>query len=187
MKASEKTNSIYAQLRRYVDESVQKNNYVGGRYLHSIVQKIELNNQKLTFVISPARIRDENGDEKYYHQTPDMKFLEEALFRLTKENPNFESEKNTLYCSLSEIINELNLLNSPCELKNPRNLQQNIRILADIKFELKNNESGAELCFRAIEKLGFQEENEEIYYQMRFSPLFINKTEIFHFIFPSKI
>lgn len=186
MKASEKTNRIYAQLRRFVDESVQKNNYVEERYLNSIVQEIELNNQKFTFVISPARIRDENGDEKYYHQTPDMKFLEEALFRLTKENPNFKSEKNTLYCSLSEIINELNLLNSSCELRNRKNLQQNIRILADIKFELKSNESGAELYFRPIEKLGFQEEDEEIYYQMRFSPLFLNKTDIFHLIFPSK-
>jgi hypothetical protein len=183
MNATEQPENIYTLLPRFVTNT-EEGNYHGEKYLPAIIRDFEWKNLKFTFVISPARLTDENGEDRFYYVGEREKLIEEALRKLAVEdNINFRSEEFTLDFSLNQLIDEIigitgDLKHNRCEIKT------RIKILADIKYELIKDDS--ELYFRPIERLIITERDEEIYYRAQFSQLFFTRTEQFDFCFLKK-
>lgn len=183
MKATEQPENIYILLPRFVTDA-EEGDYVDKKYLPAIIRDFEWNNLKFTFVISPARLTDENGEDRFYYAGEQEKLIEEALRKLAVEdNINFRIEEFTLDFTLSQLIDEIisitgNLKPEKCEI------QLGIKILSDIKYELINGDS--ELYFRPIEKLVIAERDKKIYYRAQFSQLFFSRTEQFDFCFLKK-
>lgn len=177
MKASEKNENIYTLLPRFVTEERNSTNYIKGKYLPAIARQFQWNNLEFDFIISPARICNEKGEDRHYYPGNRERLIEEGLRKLAiKENTNFRVKEFTLDFSLSQIMSYLKL--EKCEVK------LGILILADAKYELINGDS--ELYFRPIEKLVVREEDEDIYYRAQFSQLFFKRTKQFNFCFSGK-
>jgi hypothetical protein len=180
MKATKQPENIYTLLPRFVTDA-EEVNYHGEKYLPAIIRDFEWHNLKFTFVISPARLTDENGEDRFYYAGEREKLIEEALRQLAVEdNINFRIEEFTLDFSLTQLMDEI--ISITGDLKHNRcRINTGIKILADIKYELTKGDS--ELYFRPIEKLVIREQDREIYYRAQFSQIFFNKTEQFNFLF----
>jgi hypothetical protein len=187
MKEIEAPESIYLLLPRFVTE--EDDDYAFGKYLPAIIRDFEWKNLSFRFVISPARVRDESGEDRHYYPSRRERLVETALRQLAVEdNVNFRSEESTLDFTLSQLMNEIYSLSRDSDSRLERdNVDLSIRILADVKYELISGEGdGSELYFRPIERLVVREINGEVYYRSQFSELFFRQTEQFDFCFPVK-
>lgn len=187
MKESEAPESIYLLLPRFVTE--EDEDYAAGKYLPAVIRDLEWENLKFTFVISPARVREESGEDRHYYPGRRERLVETALRQLAVEdNVNFRSEESTLDFTQSQLMNEIYSLSRNSDLTLDRdNADLSIRILADVKYELISKDyGGSELYFRPIERLVVREINGEVYYRSQFSELFFRQTEQFDFCFPGK-
>lgn len=176
--------NFYLLLPRFVTES-EEIVYIKDKYLPALVREFEWNDLKFTFVITPARVRNENGVERYYYPEHRERIIEAALRQLAvKENINFRSRELTLDFALSQLRSEIDSLDDELafRLKND-DLELGLRILGDVKYELICGSS--ELYFRPIEKLVIRGNDEEIYCRAQFSELFFSHTKQFDFCFSS--
>jgi hypothetical protein len=191
MKASEQTENIYLLLPRFVTEpeEISSSSHTEGRYLPAIIRDFKWNNLELTFVISPARITNESGEDRHYFPGERERLVEMALRELAIEpNINFRKNENTLDFTLSELMNALKDITGNLKLESypVDSVRFGILIIGDVKFELHQPDSDSELYFRPIERLVIREIDGEVYYRAQFSRLFFNKTEQFDFIFSLK-
>jgi hypothetical protein len=187
MKETEAPESIYLLLPRFITE--EDDDYAAGKYLPAIIRDFEWENLSFKFVISPARVRDESGQEQHYYPSRRERLVETALRQLSVEdNVNFRSEESTLDFTQSQLMNEIYSLTRDSDLMLDRDdADLSIRILADVKYELISNDyGGSELYFRPIERLVVREIYGEVYYRSQFSELFFRQTEQFDFCFPIK-
>jgi hypothetical protein len=187
MKEIEAPESIYLLLPRFVTE--EDNDYAAGKYLPAVIRDFEWENLSFRFVISPARVRDESGEDRHYYPGRQERVVETALRQLAVEdNANFRSEESTLDFTQSQLMNEIYSLSRDSDSRLKRDdVDLSIRILADVKYELISNDyEGSELYFRPIERLVVREINGEVYYRSQLSELFFRQTEQFDFCFPGK-
>lgn len=183
MKEPNTSENVYILLPRFVTEP-EDINYIEEKYLPALVRDFELENRKFSFVISPARVRSEASEDRYYYPGVREKLIEEGLRRLTvDDNINFRAAESTLDFTLTQLMNEIYCLNGDSNPKLKReDVELGMKILGDVKYELLGSTS--EFYFRPIEKLIIRKENEEVYYRAQFSELFFTRTRQFDFCFP---
>lgn len=176
------TENIYILLPRFVTEQ-EEINYTGDKYLPALFREFELENLKFSFVISPARLRSEAGEDRYYYPGHRENLIEEALRRLAVvDNTNFRLAESTLDFTLTQLMDEIYSLDDDVDQTLKRDdTELGMKILGDVKYELLHCTS--ELYFRPIERLVIREENGEVYYRAQFSALFFARTEQFDFCF----
>jgi hypothetical protein len=177
--------NVYILLPRFVTDPDEQPELAEGKYLPAIVRDFEWENLEFTFVISPARVRNEKGEDRYYYPGEREQYIESALRQLAVEdNVNFRSDEFTLDFSLHQIMIELININRDLRLDR-EDIELGIKILGDINYELiGRNSGGSELYFRPIERLVIREQDGEIYYRAQFSQLFFSRTKQFDFCFP---
>jgi len=180
MNESQETENIYTLLPRFVTAVEEDTNYIDGKYLPTLVRSFVWNGLDFKFIISPARIRDQQGSDRYYYPRQRERLVEASLRRLAEEITDFDSEELALGFRLTELVNEIGSL-SPDFEPDTGDAEMGLRILADVKYELINGES--EFYFRPLERLTIREKNGRIFCTVQFSEFFFKRTAAFDLCF----
>ena len=183
MESFKRTGGMYDLLPRFVSEPVE---YIDGKHLRHITRDFEWNGRSFIFVISPALVRNQSGEEKHYFPGKLEEFIETVLRGLAlPENPNFLLKELILHFSFKQLLEEVTNLTSGLNYTTI-DIELGLKILVDTRYELISKTTGAELYFRPIERLTMREINDEVYYRAQLSPLLFNKDDQFDFCFSRK-
>jgi hypothetical protein len=101
MESFKRTGGMYDLMPRFVTESVE---YIDDKHLRHITRDFEWNGHRFIFVISPARVRSESGEDRHYFSGKPEEFIETAVRRLAvPENPNFLLKEFILHFSFKQL------------------------------------------------------------------------------------
>ena len=173
-----KNKNIYMMLPRFVPESETR--YESGRFLPAVTKHFEYGGMQLSFIILPATIYKKHSGSKHYYPSEREKKIEKILRRMAvNENPHFIKEDLSITFnirSLPEYFAEVD-----DEIYSTEEIELSLEILANVQYELRKGST--ELNFHAIEELQRITENNEIFYYVRFSSMFLGDNKIFEYSF----
>lgn len=182
MSKSRNIENIYMLLPRFVSDQDVK--YNDKRHLPEITRDFERNGVRFNFVISPALVYNPNDGNKHYYPGEREKIVESALRELAvEENPNFIKSNLALIFRLRYFLKHL--ADHPAGiLYTTDEIELSLHILLGTTYQLDDGES--EIYVRPVEELNRIEKNEEVYYYLQFSSMFLGNNQIFDFCFGDK-
>lgn len=182
MISSRNTENIYMLLPRFVFEPDVI--YTDKRHLPEITRDFERNGVRFDFIISPALIYSQNDENRHYYPGKREEVVETALRELSvEENPSFIKKDLVLMFRLGYLL-EYVADNFVDALYTVDEIELSLHILSGVVYNL--DDGGNEMCVRPIEELSRVEKNNEIYYYLQFSSLFLGDNQVFDYCFGDK-
>lgn len=186
MKESKNNSDIYTMLPRFVTEAEIESLHEpeNSRFLQMVKRTFERNGVRFKFEIVPACLLIENVGTTNFYPGAAEEEMEIALRSLAvEENPNFDKNERTLIFSLTEIKAELE--ESGCGRSySCEQVERSLAILCRTAYALSHD--GRHLSFHALDQLLKKVMDDEKYYQVQFSSLFLNRLELFERCFSSE-
>jgi hypothetical protein len=174
--------NIYKLLPRFVSESDVK--HTDKCHLPEVKRDFERNGVRFNFVISPALIYNPNEGNKHYYPGEREKIVELALRELAvEENPNFIKSNLALIFRLRYFLEYL-AHHSAGSVYTTGEIELSLHILSGTTYQLDDGKS--EMYVRPVEELKRVEENEEVYYYLQFSSMFLGDNQVFDYCFGDK-
>lgn len=182
MSRSRDIENIYLQLPRFISEPDVRCS--GQRYLPEVTRDFERDGVRFDFVIMPALILHPNDENEHYYPSERENIVESALREFAvEENPNFIKKDSALIFRLRYFAEQL-ADTSAETLYTIDEVELSLHVLSGTTYRLSNGSS--EMYVRPIEFMNRVEENNEIYYCLRFSSLFLGDDEVFNYCFGDK-
>ena len=182
MSESRSIEYIYLLLPRFVFEPDVK--YNDKRHLPEVTRDFKHNGVRFNFVISPALIYNPNDGDKHYYPGERERTVESTLRELAvEENPNFVKSNLTLILRLRYFLDRLPVHPAGI-LYTADEIELSLHILSGVTYRLDDGKNV--MYVRPVEELNRIEENEEIYYYLQFSSIFLGDNQVFNYCFGDK-
>lgn len=175
MRMSDKTEPVYELFPRFVECGKEQ------PFLPRVERQFERNGILFDFIIMPASVLMEENKNEYFYPGEVEELVEKALRTLAvTQNPNFSEEEHILSFSLTQLMLVLEK-NTGKDILDKDQIELSLNILCNVEYQLAND--GRVMIFRPINGLLTQKKNSEIYYKVRFLPIFFNNVQMLNLCF----